>query len=71
VRRSPGGGHGQSWCSMGAHGELAGEGKEGEWEEAEGGTARGAPWGGGGGAMGAVGELGAGYPSCSAAACCT
>jgi hypothetical protein len=26
---------------MGAHGELAGEGKEGEWEEAEGGTARG------------------------------
>jgi hypothetical protein len=52
-----GGGNGQSWSSMGgSHGELAGEGKEGEGEEEVGGAAwgrhgellgewEGAPWG--------------------------
>jgi hypothetical protein len=34
------GGHGQSWSSMGgSHGELTGEGKEGEGEEEAGGAA--------------------------------
>jgi hypothetical protein len=58
---------------MGAHGELAAEGKEGEGEEeeGEGGLARGRGLGSGRGAMGAVGELGAGCPSCLVVACCT
>jgi hypothetical protein len=56
---------------MGAHGELAAEGKEGEGEEGEGGLARGRGLGSERGAMGAVGELGAGCPSCPAVACCT
>jgi hypothetical protein len=33
---SMGGGHDRSWSSMGAHGELAGEGKEGGRGEGEG-----------------------------------
>jgi hypothetical protein len=34
VGLSMGGGHGQNWSSMGgSHGELVGEGKEGEGEE--------------------------------------
>jgi hypothetical protein len=39
-------------ASMGAHGELAGEGKEGEWEEEAGGRGLGAAWGAARGAMG-------------------
>jgi hypothetical protein len=46
-----GGGHGRSWSFHGSHGELAGEGKEGEGEEEAEGAARGrhgellgAPW---------------------------
>jgi hypothetical protein len=54
-----GGGHGRSGSSMGAHGELAGEGKEGE-----GGGAGGPPGGGGarlGGAMGVAARGGEGH----------
>jgi hypothetical protein len=37
VRLSMEGGHGWSWSSMGAHGELAREGKEEEGEDEAGG----------------------------------
>jgi hypothetical protein len=40
VRLSVGGGRGRSWSSMAGHGELAGEGKEGE----EGGGVGGRYW---------------------------
>jgi hypothetical protein len=59
---------GAPWETMGSSPER---GKRGNGKRQRGAQLGGAPWGGGGGAMGAVGELGAGYPSCSAAACCT
>jgi hypothetical protein len=52
VRLSPGGGHGRSWSSVAGHGELAGEGKDGEGEEGEGGGGLGCSWGGVGGPWG-------------------
>jgi hypothetical protein len=50
------GGHGRSWSSMGAHGELTGEGEEGEGGGGEGaqlGVAMGRVRAVGGGTMGA------------------
>jgi hypothetical protein len=44
------GSHDRSWSSMAGHGELAGEGKEGEGEERDG-AQLGAAWGGPRGAM--------------------